>query len=111
MRLPVCLEPGLRPHEYLKFHPAYQAAFDARLSVLLKTGTSAPGGQPLLGQASLLARFDALALDYRRTLECEAMRWGGAAAATLPHSWGLELDTHRRALREDGEPIAPLMTA
>lgn len=106
---PEYIVPDLRPHEYLKFHPAYQAAFDARLRVLLKTGTTAPGGQPLLGQASLLARFDALALDFRQTLECEAMRWGGTSAVELPMRWGLEVDDHRRVLLEDGQPAASLL--
>jgi hypothetical protein len=97
------LEPQLRPHEHLKFHPQYRTRFDQRLTQFLKTPPPG-GGPPLLSQAALLARFDNVAQDFRRTLECEVMRWGEfqsrfqqtpQPAWELPAKWENNINTVR----------------
>jgi len=74
------LVPYQRPHEHLKFHPTYRAAFDARLRVLIRNQASSAGPAGPLSQNNILNRFDLHAGDFRKTLECEIMRWAGSAA-------------------------------
>lgn len=110
------LEPQLRPHEHLKFHPQYRTRFDQRLTQFLKTPPPG-GGPPLLSQAALLARFDNVAQDFRRTLECEVMRWGEfqsrfqqtpqpQPAWELPAKWENNINTVRNTV-----PSAKLLLA
>ena len=74
------LVPDQRPHEHLKFHPTYRAAFDARLRALIRNQASSAGPAGPLSQSNILNRFDLHAGDFRKTLECEIMRWAGSAA-------------------------------
>jgi hypothetical protein len=108
------LEPQLRPHEHLKFHPQYRTRFDQKLTQFLKTPPPG-GGPPLLSQAALLARFDTVAQDFRRTLECEVMRWGEfqsrfqqtpQPAWELPTKWENNINTVRNTV-----PSAKLLLA
>jgi hypothetical protein len=98
----------------LKFHPQYRTRFDQRLTQFLKTPPPG-GGPPLLSQAALLARFDAVAQDFRRTLECEVMRWGEfqgrfqqtpQPAWELPAKWENNINTVRNTV-----PSAKLLLA
>ena len=82
---PVTLD--LVPHETLKFHPLYRAAFDNRLRVLLSPSSGNPAPGVALSQANIMARYDAVAGDFRRTLECEAMRWGRTHAQDRMKIW------------------------
>jgi len=55
------------PFEILKNHPRFKAEFSAVLHAAAFGPLSVP---------QLTARFDAMALDVRRSIEAEAMRWG-----------------------------------
>jgi hypothetical protein len=55
------------PFEILKNHPRFKAEFSAVLHAAALGPLSVP---------QLTARFDAMALDVRRSIEAEAMRWG-----------------------------------
>ncbi len=77
---PEYLVPDLGPHEHLKFHPTYRAAFDARLRALIRNQASSAGPAGPRSQNNILNRFDLHAGDFRKTLECEIMRWAGSAA-------------------------------
>jgi hypothetical protein len=77
---PTDLVPDKRPHEHLKFHPTYRVAFDARLRVLIRNQASSAGPAGPLSQINILDRFNLHAGDFRKTLECEIMRWAGSAA-------------------------------
>jgi hypothetical protein len=102
--------------ELLKFHLPYRAAFDARLDALLRASSASPTGPWPLTQESLLARFDAHAGEFRRTFECEAMRWGDHynrrnvpfpnIVHTLPGVWANNLQEIRFAT---DEPPAPML--
>ena len=86
----------LRPHAYLKFHPTYQTAFHTRLLAVLPQSASSAGPAGVLNDAGLFALFDAGAADFRRTLECEIMRWGyfsveSISATILPGAWQQQL--------------------
>ena len=83
--LPVALD--LVPHEILKFHPLYRAAFDNRLRFQLSPSSANPAPGVALSQANIMARYDAVAGDFRRTLECEAMRWGRTYAQDRMKEW------------------------
>jgi hypothetical protein len=83
--LPVSLD--LVPHESLKFHPLYRAAFDNRLRFLLTPSSANPAPGVVLSQTNIMARYDAVAGDFRRTLECEAMRWGRTYAQDRMKEW------------------------
>jgi len=76
------LVPDQRPHEHLKFHPTYRAAFDARLRALIRNQASSAGPAGPLSQDNILARFNLHAGDFRKTLECEIMRWAGTRSQT-----------------------------
>ena len=86
----------LRPHAYLKFHPTYQTAFHTRLLAVLPQSASSAGPAGVLNDTGLFALFDAGAADFRRTLECEIMRWGyfsveSISATILPGAWQQQL--------------------
>ena len=86
------LSQDLRPHAYLKFHPNYQSAFHTRLLAVVRQTATSAGPAGLLNDANLLAHFNAGATDFRRTLECEIMRWGyysndALSATDLPSVW------------------------
>ncbi len=77
---PEYIVPDQGPHEHLKFHPTYRAAFDARLRALIRNQASSAGPAGPLSQSNILDRFNLHAGDFRKTLECEIMRWAGSAA-------------------------------
>lgn len=76
------------PHQFLRtggtgnntFHPSYAAAFRTCFQAAMTAGGS---------QAALESRLEFLAGDFRKTLECEAMRWGlwwEGASVNMPES-------------------------
>jgi hypothetical protein len=81
----------LAPHNAVKFNPDYASAFSARL----QTHLAGP-----LSQAALAARFNALAEDFRLTLECEALRWGRNIAGSTEAStlWSQNMIPIREAV-------------